>query len=135
MKAPARIRAKLESKKLTDPRVEVVRVRSRPAHVVRIGDALKDLELQGAIVWVQPVRGSTPEQVAATVQQVRKAGAVRAIPLPLVAEDAPVPVSVHDSVQVQAGVRAVVEELLVEVTEQPIEVRAIVEQALSEAGL
>lgn len=135
MKPPARIRAKLEQKKQADPRVEVVGIATRPVHLVRVGDKLKDLELNGAIAWVQPVRGTTAEEVAATVQQVRKAGAVRAVPLPLVVEDAAVPASVHDEVQVQAGVRAVVEELLAEVKEQPAEVRAIVELALSEVGL
>lgn len=117
-----------------DARVETVELPiARRLVVHRIGDAVADLE--GAIVWVLPVKGSTPEQVATVAQLIREQRAARVVVLPLVTDDAAVAAEVVASGTGNETVRQIIDELLAEVQEQPELVRKIVELAVEEAGL
>lgn len=122
-----------------DKRVRFVALPSRRLHVLASSSVVPGKtpdDLRGSITWVLPEAGTSPEELAGAVKLVRKAGAVRAVALPVEAEAAAVPQSVVAlPVGAGVGVRAIVEGMLAEVKEQPTEVREIVETVMAEAGL
>jgi hypothetical protein len=136
MKRIKRTDAMTTPKVATDPRVAVVKVRTRDLMVVVCGDPYDHTRVCRSIVWVRPGPNTTPEEVAGTVEVMRKLGAVRVLAMPAEAQAAAVPASIHlEPAPARASIRAVVDELLAEVTEEPVAVRAEVERALSEQGL
>ena len=131
MKGP---KPKAKSARESIVKIDIVKIPGRALRVLSPRGEVGDVD--GAIVWVQPVLGDTPEQVSTFVAKVREAGAVRVVPLPRPTEAAAVPASVVETpTRANENLRVIVEELLSEVTEQPEMVRQIVEQAMSEAGL
>ncbi len=135
MKPPIgfKVRARVTNDML-ESRVEVVELGTiRRLAILNIGDAIADLE--GAIVWIRPVKGSTPEQVATYAQLAREARAARVVVLPMAAEDAAAPLATVAATSDGETIRQNIEALLAEVQEQPDLVRKIVELALEEAGL
>ncbi len=122
-----------------DPRVTEVAVDSRRLFVVEMQTDEQNPDLNESIVWVRPHPEATPGDVAAYLKSARDAGAVRVELLPREASDAAVPASVHEQEveatgTAKARIRAVVAELLDEVSEMREEVSAIVERALADAG-
>lgn len=118
-------------------KVKTVVLNSRKLIRHRIGDTVDFNSFKDAIVWVQPVKGTTPEQLATTVESIKGFGAARVLPLALESTDAVVAAATVEELSRNShvGVREAVEELLLEVKEQPKAVRDIVESVLSKVGL
>ncbi len=122
-------------KRASQSKVREVRVKARSLRIRDMGSLDEQPDaFANAIVWVKPIKGNTPEQVVFEVENLKKAGAVRVLPMPLEAEDAVVPDEAKEQ-DFGSNVREVVSGLLHMVKEQKEEVEAIVEEALSGVGL
>lgn len=117
-------------------RVTAVPIATRPLFVLQFGDPLPKHAVAGPIVWFDVPAGTEPTDVAAYSAELERQGAVRARP---VRQGSAAPMTAGLASVVAAVAlppRQVVLEL-VEQVEPAIrdDVRAIVERAMTEAGL
>jgi hypothetical protein len=120
----------------SDERVVTVKIEGRRVTIIRIDAVRPGLELKGALVWVRPKKETSPEELAAAIALVKKAGAARVLPMPLEAGDAAVPASaIERPAPAASKVREIVAAMLGELKEMKEEVTEIVEAAMAEAKL
>lgn len=139
MKPPSKFRSVGHERAVVekfDQRVKSVRTSARRLYIYTEGEKTGSPFIKDALVWVRPTEDSTPETIAATVEFMKKHGAVAVRAEPLESKNSVVASSTMAiPVGSDRSVREVVAELLDQVREQPEAVRSIVEGVLGEVGL
>lgn len=119
-----------------DERVLGLNIPTRRLYTHREGTATGSSLIEDSIVWVQPDERSTPESMAATVELMKKNGAVAVVAVPLDAKDAPAPRSRVEALSEHDTARAIAMSLAGSVEEDLRgEVERFVDDCLGEAGL